>query len=304
MNNQLIHKLEERLLPLIKRIEQLEQGHTILGIDAIEQHSAEVDDIASQLDALAALAIQAGDAFSRKVKKKLQSLFLRLKFLPQVPRIEVVRLAQNVLAQKPLVLVTDDIVNEETGRPELTGIVLMELTEVPRFEYHFAPCWHGNVHILELNTIGKATNTTTPPTSLEVAWSELQSSIDGRYIVAFDLLLAQIQFDVTARTHGLAVPMLVGHSLLDLLLLYVGVKEPISYEIGGPRLSLADAQLCDLMAREDVAPFYDSSLAPADQRAQHLLHTLQKMADGTLSLQEPRHVPPMKPRDPFSEQKG
>ena len=31
MNDQLIYKLEERLLPLIKRIEQLEQGHTILG---------------------------------------------------------------------------------------------------------------------------------------------------------------------------------------------------------------------------------------------------------------------------------
>ncbi len=291
-------------MPLVKRIEILEQASSVTGIDKIAEYCAEEDDIIRQLDALAALAIQAGDAFSGKIKKKLQSLFLRLKFLPQVPRIEVVRLAQNVLAQKPLVLVTDDIVNEETGRPEVTRIHLMEPTEVPRFEYHFAPCWHGNVHVLELKTTGKATNTTTPPTSLEVAWSELQSSIDGRYIVAFDLLLAQIQFDVTARTHGLAVPMLVGHSLLDLLLLYVGVKEPISYEIDGPRLSLTDAQLCDLMAREDVAPFYDSSLAPADQRARHLLHALQKMADGTLSLNGPRRVPPMGSPDPFSEQNG
>jgi len=233
-------------------------------------------------------------------KKQLLNLFLRLQFLPQVPRIEVVRLAENVLAQKPLVLATDDIVNEETGRPEVTRVFLMEPTEALRFDSHFTPSWHGNMRILELKTTGKGTNTTTPPTSLEVAWSELQNIINGRYIVAFDLLLAQIQFDVTARIHGLPVPMLIGHSLLDLLLLYVGVKEPISYELDGPRLSLTDAQLCDLMEREDVVPFYDSSLAPADQRARHLLHTLQKMAGGTLSLNGPRRVPPMGSLDHFS----
>src|SRR6266480_6197789 len=262
MKDQLIHRLEERLLPLIKRIEQWEQGAPTQGSDAIQHRSAEVDDIARELDAFAALAMQAGDALPWKVKKLLVNLFLRLKFLPQVPRIEVVRLAENVLAQKPLMLATDDLVNEETGRPEVTRIVLMEPTEALRFDSHFAPSWHGNMRILELKTTGKGTNTTTPPTSLEVAWSELQNIINGRYIVAFDLLLAQIQFDVTARIHGLPVPMLIGHSLLDLLLLYVGVKEPISYELDGPRLSLTDAQLCDLMEREDVVPFYDSSLAP------------------------------------------
>ncbi len=304
MNNQTIRTLEERLLPLIKRIEPLEQSHTIQGSDAIEHHSAEVDAIANELDALAGLALQAGDAVPRQVKKQLQSLFLRVKLLPQVPRIEVVRLAQNVLAQNPLVLATDDTFNEETDRPELTRIVLMEPTDVLRFEYQFAPSWHRHLRILELNTTGEGTTTTTPPTSLEVAWSELQNSIAGRYILAFDLLLAQIQLDVTARAYGLPVPMLIGHSLLDLLLLYVGVKEPIRYGTDGPRLSLSDAQLCDLMEREDVAPFYDSALAPADQRAQHLLHALQKMADGTLSVREPRQSPPMKPLDPFSSQKG
>ncbi len=300
MNDQLIHKLEERLLPLIKRIEQLEQGHTILGINAIEQNSAEIDDIASQLDALAALAMQAGDAFSRKVEKKLWSLSLRLKLLPQVPRIEVIRLAQSVLAQKPLVLVTDDIVNEESDRPELTRIFMMESTEAPRFDYQFVPSWHGNVRILELNTTEQAMDTTAPPTSLEVAWSEFQSTVYGRFVIAFDLPLVQIQLDVTARVHGLSVPMLVGHSLLDLLLFYVGVKEPISYGINGPRLSLTDAELCDLMERDDMVPFYDSTVAPADQRAHHLLQALQKMADGTLSLQEPRHIPRMRHLDPLS----
>jgi hypothetical protein len=300
MNKQLIHKLEERLLPLIKRIEQLEQGHIIQGVDAIEQHNAEIDDIASELDALAALAMKAGDTFSRKVEKKLWSLSLRLKFLPQVPRIEVVRLAQNVLAQKPLVLVTDDIVNEETDRPELTRIFLMEPTEVPRFDYHLAPSWHRHTRILALNTTGKVTDTTAPATSLEIAWSEFQSAVYGRYVVAFDLPLAQIQLDVTACMHGLPVPLLIGHSLLDLLLLYVGAKEPVSYGFDESSLSLTDAELCDLMEQEDVVPFYDSSLAPADQRALHLLHSLQKMADGTLSLQEPRHVPPIRSLGLFS----
>lgn len=301
MKDQLIHKLEERLLPLIKRIEQLEQGSSTQGSDAIQHRSAEFDDIARELDALAALAMQAGDALSRKVKKQLVHLFLRVKFLPPVPRIEVVRLAQNVLAQKPLILATDDLVNEETGRPEVTRIVLIEPTEALRFDSHVAPCWHGNVRMLELSTTGKGTDTTTPPTALEVAWSELHNSITGRYIVAFDLLLAQIQLDVTARIHGLAVPMLIGHSLLDLLLLYVGVKEPIFYGPHGPHLSLTEAQVRDLMEREDVVPCYDRSLAPADQRARRLLQTLQKMADGTLSLNGPGRVPPMGSLDPFAE---
>ncbi len=300
MDNQLTHEIKERCLPLINRIEQLEQGTIIQGVDAIERYSTEIDAITREIDALAALALEAGDAFSRQLEKTLRRLPLRLQSLPQVPRIEVVRLAQSVLAQKPLVLLTDDIINEETDRPELTRIFLMEPTEAPCFDYHFAPSLHENVHILELDTTEKVSDTTTPLTSLEVAWSQLQNTIYGRYVIAFDLPLVQLQLGITAQKYGLAVPMLIGHSMLDLLLLYVGIKGPISYEIDGPRLSLTNAELSSLMEREDVIPFYGSSLAPADQRARHILHALQKMADGTFSLQEPGYDPAMSSLDPFS----
>ena len=302
MNDQLLDKLEERLLPLLKRIEQLEEEHTFQGIDAIEHRSAEVDDIASRLDALAALALETGDTFARTVEKRLWVLSRRLKFLPQAPRIEVVRRAQSVLAQNPLILVTDDILDKETNRPELTCIHLIEPTETRRFEYHFAPSRRGKGRLHVQHAAEKTTDATVPPSSLEVAWSDLQSVVFGRYVVAFDLPFAQVQLDVTARRHGLPVPMLVGHSLLDLLLQYAGVKAPISYDFKGFLQSSTDAELCNLMAPEDVMPFYNDSLVPADQRAHHLLHALQKMADGTLSLQEPRFVPPKE--YPFSVQKG
>ena len=136
MKGQIVQAFEERLTPLTKRIETLERTSTLEGIKAIAERSAEEDDIMRQLNALMQLATQAGSVFSRVVQKKLQSLEARLALLPSAPRIEVIQLAQSILALNPVILVTDDTVSEEQ-RPALTRIFLMDHAKVSCFDYQF-----------------------------------------------------------------------------------------------------------------------------------------------------------------------
>lgn len=252
-----------------------------------------------QLSALMMLATQAGSVFSRTVQKKLQSLIARLALLPSAPRIEVIQLMQGILALNPLILVTDDTVNEEQ-RPELTRIFLMELTEVPCFDYQFSSSSHEKAGLLAAD--GSATIGDQPPlASLEQEWAHFQTLLHGRYVIAFHLPLVQIQLAVTAKEHGLPIPMVIGHSLLDLLLKYARVKEPIDEELEQDALPFSDTHLCNVLAKEDVEPFTDLTSATSNQRALHLLHALQAMANGTFSLQEPLPASSMVPfNDPFS----
>ncbi len=290
MNNQVTHTLEERLLPLVKRIEQLEQRPITQGIEAIAERCAEEDEILRQMEALATLAAQAGDTFSHNVRKKVQGLVMRMQFLPTVPRIEVVRLAQQVLTLNPLVLVTDDTVNEERQQPELTRIFLMEPTKRSCFDYPFPASSHKSEGPVVVEERGEADDTLMLAASLEQAWEELQRKLSGRFVVAFDVPLAHLQLAVTARRYGLPIPMLVGHSLLDLLLKYTRVKDIVD-EGNDEEIRLAsDQELCRILAEDDVRPFVDASIAPADQRAEQLLQALQAIAEGTFSLQEPRPV--------------
>ena len=137
MNNQFAEKLEQRLLPIRKSVETLEQASSVRGSEKIAAYSAKEDDIIHQLEALANLGTQAGSVFVRLMSKKLQSLAARMDCLPTVPRIEVVHLAQNILAQNPVVLVTDDAFHEKRQRPELTRIFLLETKETSCFDYQF-----------------------------------------------------------------------------------------------------------------------------------------------------------------------
>jgi hypothetical protein len=302
MNN-VIHKLEERLAPLTKRIETLEKHHSLKGVDAITWQSAEEDDIIRQLDALATLAMQAGSVFSRNVGKKLQCLATRMQFLPSVPRIEVVRFAQNILAQNPVMLVTDDAFHEKRQRPELTHIFLMKPAGTLCFDYQF-PSFpdqiKGDLAPGEVVNVDEA-DPLSP--SLEKAWTELQSAVHGRYVVAYELPFAQVQLAVTAQRYGLPVPMLVGHSLLDLLLKYARVKEPIGEELDEHAPPFSDAQLSRVLAEEDVASFVDSLRVPADQRALYMLQALQAIANGTFTLQEPLPVSSLMQFAPRSKRK-
>ena len=305
MNEQFVQKLEERLLPLIKRIEHLEQASPVTGADKIAERSAEEDDITRQITALMKLAMQAGSVFSRTVQKKLQSLAARLALLPSAPRIEVIQLAQSILALNPIILITDDTVNEEQ-HPQLTRIFLMEPTKAPCFDYQFpTPSYKGG---MSLGMDGGIANIGDYPhlASLEQEWTHLQNMLHGRYVVAFNLPLAQVQLAVTAQEYGLFVPMLIGHSLLDLLLKYGRVKEPIGEGLDQDILPFSDLQLCDVLAKEDVEPFTDLASVPADQRALHMLHALQAIANATFSLQEPLPISSIMPFDglfvdPFSE---
>jgi hypothetical protein len=304
MNERIAQKLEERLLPLIKRIEHLEQTPPI-GTDKIVERSAEEDDITRQLDAFMKLAMQAGNAFSRTIQKKLQGLVVRLSLLPSAPRIEVIQLAQNILALKPVILMMDDTVNEGY-QPVLTRIVLMEPTKVLHVDYSFPSSFYEDVDPPVVEK--EAANTEEHPLliSLQQEWIHLQKVLQGRFVVAFHLPLAQAQLMGTAQRYGLPVPMLVGHSLLDLLLKYGRVKEPAIDELNQEVLPLSDLQLCTVLAKEDVGPFIDLSSVPADQRALQMVQALQAIATATLSLQEPLPFSSITPFDglfvdPFSE---
>jgi hypothetical protein len=217
----------------------------------------------------------------------------------------VVSFAQNILAQPLVVLVTDDTVNEQLHRPELTRTYLMDLTGASRFDYQFPSSLYEDTKRAQVNTMTGPGDVTALPIALETAWSELQAAVHGRYVVTFDLPLVQLQLAATAQQYRLPVPMLVGHSLLDLLLKYARIKDPIDWELDGGAQEAPDGVLCGALEKEDVALFYDASLAPAQTRALHLLHALQAIADGTLSLQEPRRVSVMEDEDPhFSEEEG
>jgi hypothetical protein len=290
MKGQIAQAFEKRLAPLTKRIENLEQRHSIEGVADIAWQCAEEDDIRRQLHALGTLAMQAGSSFSRTVQKKLQSLEIRLTLIPFVPRIEVILFAQTILALKPVILVTDDTFNKEKRQLELTRIFLMELTETPCFDYQFPSFSHENDGPPTMDK-GTDANVADPfHATLKNVWTDFHNKLHGRYVVAFDLPFVQIQLAVTAQRSGLSVPLPVGHSLLDLLLMYARIKEPTGKDLDPDDLPFSDAQLCGLLAKEDVAPFVDLSLGSADQRALHLLHALQAMTKGALSLQEPLSI--------------
>jgi hypothetical protein len=304
--NTIAKKLEERLTPLKERIEKLEQCLALEGINAIAERSAEEDDIMRQINALMKLATQAGSVFSRNVQKKLQGLVARLSLLPSVPRIESVKLAQNILALNPVMLVTDDTIDETHQRPELTRIFLMEPTGTACFDYQFPSFSDENEGLLPTNETVDVDESNLVHASLEKALNDLQNVLLGHYVIAFDLSFVQIQLAVTAQRYGLPVPMLIGHSLLDLLLKYTRVKDPIDEGLDQNTLVFTDTQLCDVLAKEDIEPFTDLALAPADQRALHMLHALQAIANATFSLQEPLPISSIMPFDgmfvdPFSE---
>ena len=104
---------------------------------------------------------------------------------------------------------------------------------------------------------------------------------------------------MTARKYDLPIPMLVGHSFMDILLKYARVKDLIDEAQDEEGFAISDRELCSLLADGDVVPFVDSSAASADQRAAHLLQALQAMANGTLFLQEPLPVSSLT-QHPFS----
>lgn len=286
MKGQIAQAFEERLAPLTKRIENLEQRHFVEGVEAIVERSAEEDEIMRQLHSLMKLANQAGRVFYCTVQKKLQSLEARLALLPSAPRIEVIQLTQSILALNPIVLVTDDIVNKGQ-RPALTRIFLMEQTKVPCFDYQFPSSLYEDIESLAIDGGTASIDAHPLLASLKQEWTHLQNMLQGRYVVSFHLPLTQVQLAVTASDYGLPTPVLVGHSLLDLLLKYTRVKESIDEDLDEAAASFPDSQLYSLLAKEDVAPFVDPASGSADQRAIHLLHALQAIADGTLSLQEP-----------------
>jgi hypothetical protein len=301
MKGQIAQAFEARLTPLTKRIEKLEQRYALEGTKGIAERSAEEDDIARQLNALMKLAAQAGNTFSRTVQKKLQSLAARLAFLPSAPRIEVIQLAQNILALKPVILVTDDTVNEG-HQPVLTRIVLMEPTKVLLIDYSFPSPLYEGIKQPVLDKGAANTEKSSLLVSLQQEWIHLQKALQGRFVVTFHLPLVQAQLMGTAQRYGLPVPMLVGYSLLDLLLKYGRVKEPVIDELNPEVLSFSDLQLCTVLAKEDVEPFTDLSSVSADQRALQMMQALQAIADATFSLQEPLPISSIKPfDDPFSE---
>jgi hypothetical protein len=289
MNTQTMKKFEERLSPLRERLDHLERLTEVKGVDAVARYSAEEDELLRQIHALATLALQAGEAFSRTFRKRLKSLVGRLLSLPSVPRIESIKLAQAILALHPLILVTDEITDEEQQQPTLTRIFLMEPTKVPCLDYQFPALLYDNAE-LSMDEVRVLEATKPVPESLGEAWTKLQKVLHGRYVISFDVRLVQLQLAVTAQRNGLPVPMLVGHSLLDLLLKYARVKEAVEEEESDEDVPLPpDSQLYDVLAQEDIEPFVDDSI-PAEQRAYHLLQALEAMADGTLSLQEPLPV--------------
>jgi hypothetical protein len=294
MNKQTMKKFEERFSPLRERIDHLERLSEVRGVEAVACYSKEEDDLLRQIHALAILAAQAGEAFSRTFGKRLESLLERLKLLPSIPRIESIKLAQTILALQPLILVTDDTIDEERQKAVLTRIFLMEPTKVSCFDYQFPTLLYDNTELSSIDEVGSAEKTEPLSASLDEAWAKLQKVVHGRYVVAFDAPLVQLQLAVIAQQNGLPVPILVGHSLLDLLLKYARVKEVIGEESNKDTFLLSDSQLYSVLALEDVAPFVSDSI-PAEQRAHHLLQALEAMADGTFPMQEPLPVSSLLP---------
>lgn len=281
MNNIIQQSIRTKMQRIDYLLQQESQRSHFTGVEAIETRCAAVDTIRSLMSELASFSNSRADIGSQ-IAPQLEAFAARLAGLPFVPRIEALTWAQNLCQLKPRILVINNDFDEHLDETFLQQIAVVDWDNKPIFQQWFgsdrsslsAKCSPGDL------LARKAGATSALP--VEQVWNDLVEAVSGYVIVTYCLPLAQIQLEVTARELHLKAPMLIGQSLLDLCLRYLGYgceKLLLGPSPEEPMLPFSPA-----LYQRLGDPFSDMNTLDAVQRAQDIVLVLQEMAQGILSI--------------------
>ena len=131
----------------------------------------------------------------------LKALWTRYQRLAPHPPQEIVTWAQTALKLPLCIVGGDSVYNQEDQRPELTHFVIMDKEGSLLFDEPLTPHKEG----------------------MPQTWQRLLAALDGKYVLAHDLLLAQVQLSTTADYYHLHTPVLIGSSFQSIYDLCFGM---------------------------------------------------------------------------------
>lgn len=131
----------------------------------------------------------------------LKALWTRYQRIAPHPPQEIVTWAQTALKLPLCIVGGDSVYNQEDQRPELTHFVIMDRDGSLLFDEQLAPHKEG----------------------MPQSWQRLLAALDGKYVLAHDLLLAQVQLSTTADYYHLDTPVLIGSSFQSIYDLCFGM---------------------------------------------------------------------------------
>ncbi len=216
-------------------------------------------------------------------REALRELEQRRVRLPWIPRIELVAWMQNLREFPNLVVLEVDCYHRaRDGSVEITRILVMDGAGDVLLDQRLRPaqadtnqasCYGG------LAADGLVNALTAPQ-----IWPALLAALAGKYVVAADVESCQIQLMLTAKRHRLAVPALVGQSILPLCRAYFPAGRCDERD---SRQGDSSQDLAALCARIGF-PLPAHPIQTALDRASGLLLLMQAMSEGF-----PYHAPPV-----------
>ncbi|GCF11809.1 hypothetical protein [Dictyobacter arantiisoli] len=273
MSNLPMDTFNREVVTIDRELKKLEtQDGPVTGYDLIAKWNITYAKISHVLNKLHAFALEM-DMYG-KVAPMLYELQQRVERLPYVPDIRDVTRAQNVLALSPSIVVTEDV-QPDKQEPELKRVTVVQNDGAILFDQDFLPT---GIQKGALPAWDAPTSPTTPSLPLPQIWDDLTKAISGKYILAYDFVLIQMQLEVTALRFQLPIPVLIGESILDLYFAYHGTNVLPTIDEPGGAFPIPTAFYNQL-----GAPFSrDASYTPVE-RAARILHILQGIANCTLT---------------------
>ena len=178
----------------------------------------------------------------------LKALWTRYQRLSPYPPQEIVTWAQTALKLPLCIVGGDSVYNQEDQRPELTRFVIMNRDASFLFDESLA------LH----------------PETIPQTWQKLLMALEGQYILAHDLLLAQVQISTTADYYHLDTPVLIGSSFQSIYDLCFGM----AWQENG-----------DMDGSDGVYPRLPLPTTTAIDSVKGMLHLLRSLAQGTYCIE-------------------
>jgi hypothetical protein len=271
-NNSSIDIFNKKLVATVLVMEKEEQ-RPLITILSRKQHWEAVNRIQALVMDLKRYAKQTG--LSAKMKGVIEALEKRHQQLAKTPPWTVVSMAQSILQFPNLcVLEYDAVFNVHTMRPQLQQLVAVD----------------RNAHVLFHHTLDGE------PSRIASTVANLGTVIEGKYILAYDLMITQLLLDEMADRSSVEMPTLIGQSLADLSHLCLGLS-PISLSAG---TKVGDMQGHATFYEDAIMRSLERSPETALDRAVGMLRMLQAMAQGFSEI--PSACPPVQAENmPASE---
>ena len=216
-------------------------------------------------------------------REALRELERRRMRLPWIPRIELVAWMQNLREFSNLVILEFDCFHRpRDGSPEIARVLVMDGAGDVLLDQRLRPAQAGPGQAsgydgLTADDLGNA------PTAPQI-WPALLAALAGKYVVAADVERCQVQLMLTAKRHRLAVPALVGQSILPLCRAYFPADRCDERHSRKGHSSQDLAALCARIGFPLPAHPFQTAL----DRASGLLLLMQAMSEGF-----PYHAPPV-----------